>query len=769
MKFARVTAIFAALACCEMRPLGAFAQTYAEHIATGFGQPLFGTAAPSDPSRLFVASTWMGRVDVLDLTTRTKLPAPFLDVSADLPNPLSSEQGILGMAFDPDYLTNGFVYVDYTRPDSSIEVRRFRVNGNPATSNSVDPSSGHTIINIPRSFYWHYGGWIDFSPRDGYLYINVGDPGGGHAQIITNDLDGKVLRLDVRTDAFPLDPSRNYAIPPTNPLVGKEGDDEIWAYGLRNPWRASFDRATGDLWINDTGQNSREEVNYQHAESTGGQNYGWPYREGTLTINQPGNPPPVLTEPAYDYSHNNPDPLYQGSVVTASSLYRGPVAALQGFYLFTDFGSRNIWSLDPDAVDMRASVRNINSILQPDLGTIRGIASFGEDSLGNVYLMEYDVPDQGEVWKIASHSQVAVWNGNSASAGVSGDGANWAGANNWMRGPNIDAAPIDQDLVIFSPGSSHSTIRLNANRLVSAVIFSASYTLNGDKLTVLSGNVTVTAGITAVINSDLAAQSLNHSIRKLGTGRLLVNGTVGQVAVKEGTLSGSGTLDYLTALNGAIVAPGNSAGIMRVLNDFKMHSGATLSIDIGGRDNSDLQNPQFDILVIEGAARLAGTLSVELIDLGNLVYSPVAGDSFTILTASDGIIGTFDAVRLPALQPGLIWEQAVREDAFILKVARFPGDYDQNGVVDAADYLVWRKTLGQTGTGLAADGNGNNQIDPSDYDVWRAHYGHTTGSGLSAIANAAVPEPSTLVLSILMAAGWCIRRSRAALKVPTTR
>ncbi|HEY3392945.1 MAG TPA: PQQ-dependent sugar dehydrogenase [Lacipirellulaceae bacterium] len=206
----------------------------------------------------------------------------------DLPNPLFNEQGLLGLAFDPDYATNGYFYVNYTGADNSLNVRRYRVLGDPALSNVADPDSGHTILRIPKEPTWHNGGWIDFGPNDGYLYITTGDPGGGNAQLISTSLHGKILRVDVRSDAFPADPARNYSIPPSNPFVGREGLDEIWAYGLRNPWRASFDRATGDLWINDVGELLREEVNIQPAGSAGGENYGWPHREGTIPTPWPG-------------------------------------------------------------------------------------------------------------------------------------------------------------------------------------------------------------------------------------------------------------------------------------------------------------------------------------------------------------------------------------------------------------------------------------------------------------------------------------------------
>lgn len=756
-RFPPILAIVAALFCDSIGSDRAAAQTYAERVVTGLDGPLAGTYAPGDPTRLFIDDIWKGQIKIVDLVAHTVLPTPFLVIN-DLPNPLhSGEQGLLGVTFDPGYATNGYFYVDYTRDDNSLEVRRYRVLGDPATSNVADPDSGHTIINIPKEAPWHNAGWLGFGPNDGYLYINVGDPGGNQAQDLTDNLLGKVLRLDVRDvspDAYPSDPSRNYALPPTNPYVGIEGDDEIWAYGLRNPWRASFDRQTGDLWINDTGQNDREEVDYQAADSPGGINYGWQIREGTAG----GPTPPGLTDPVYDYSHVDANGNFQGNAITASAFYRGPVADFQGHYFFSDLGSGSIWKLDPDAVDIRASVTKVNNLLVPDTtngGPLRAIVSFGEDSIGNVYLIEWDFAPDGDIFRIATASKDAVWNGNNATAGAAGDGTDWSAANNWTRGAAIDAAVVDQDQVIFAAGSSQSVINLGANRVVSAVTFAAPYTLNGNTLKVVSGNVTVDAGVTAVVHSELVAETANHSIRKLGTGTLLVEGLAGQVAVKAGTLGGSGTLDYLTVRDGGTVAPGASTGIMSVTHSFTMYDGAALAFEIGGNSNANPASPQFDQLVITGAAKVAGALSVNFIDLGAGVFSPASGDSFALLSAAGGLTGTFGVVNLPALASGLVWREIVSANAFSLSVvSRLAGDYNDDLVVDAADYAVWRRMSGNTGPSLAADGSGptgspDGVVDDFDYDFWRAHFGETAMNPASA---AAVPEPTALTLALLLAA-----------------
>jgi hypothetical protein len=715
--------------------------------------------APGDSNRLFVARVWDGDIRVVDLATRSMLTDPFLKIN-DLPSPLGNEQGLLGLAFDPDFATNGYFYVNSTGPDNSLSVRRYRVLGDPATSNVADPNSGHTILHLPRPFSWHNGGWIGFGPHDGYLYVNHGDPGGGNAQDVTDNLYGKVLRIDVRDDDFPEDPQQNYAIPPTNPFVGKDGDDEIWALGLRNPWQSSFDRATGDLWINDVGENLREEVNYQPAGKSAA-NYGWPHREGSLTAPfEWGEPPsPKFTEPAFDYTRDDPDPLMRGTVIGGGQLYRGPVAALNGHYLFGDYGNGNIWKLDPDAVDPRASVTNITSQLLANAHVYHQIPAFGEDADGNVYLIiNYD-EGHGEIRRVATRSQDIVWNGDDALWGEGGDGSAWGSALNWTRGDSPDAPFIAEDNVIFAPSSLKPHIFLGRDRTVAAVTFHASYTLHDHTLKVLSGNVIVDRGVTATIASTLSAETVHHSIRKLGAGTLLVEGHAGQTAVKEGTLGGTGSLDHLTVRKGGTVAPGVSTGVLTVLDSFTMEPGATLAIDFGGRSNSDIDHPQFDQLLIEGTARLAGTLDVTRIDLGSGIFVPRANDAFQILTAAGGISGWFDALDLPALPADLKWRLDSNGFVLSLKVvslaSRLHGDFNDDGTVDAADYIVWRNTRGQSGSLLDADGTGPNgtadgMVNTLDYELWRSNFGTTQSAAGQALV---VCGPHSIRLVLI---GMCI-------------
>jgi Glucose / Sorbosone dehydrogenase/PEP-CTERM motif len=762
----RARLLLACLATASVAQSPAIAQTYAERIVGGFGQiPMFGTHVPGDANRLFVGRTWEGRISILDLTTRTVLPTDFLYIADLLPNPRTSEQGLLGIAFDPNYATNGYFYIHYTATDNSVKVVRYNVQGDPATSNIADPNSAHTILHVPKgNVTWHNSGWIDFGPNDGYFYMTLGDPS-NFAQS-TDNLHGKIMRVDVHgEDAYPDDPSRNFAIPPSNPFVNKDGLDEIWAWGLRNPFRADFDNLTGDLWINDVGQDTREEVNFQPADSPGGENYGWPRREGSIT-GPPGHgapPSPAYVEPVYDYPHNGPDPLYRGNVIAAGGFYRGPVDAIWGFYFFSDNGSRNIWKLDPDAVDRRASVMNVNHLFVPNAGFLNRVPAFGEDAAGNMYFMDYDAAGASEIFRFATASKDIVWNGNDTSAGVAGNGTGWGDANNWTRGGVTDAAFVAQDNVVFAAGSSQPIVDLGADRTVAAMTFQAPFRLQNHALKVLSGNVFVESGVTAVIDANLSAENANQSLRKMGTGTLIVNGDAGQIAVKEGTLGGSGTLDHLTVREGATVAPGASIGILTVENSFTMHAGSTLRIELDGNDNSNPLDPEYDQVVVGGTFKANGTLEVVLFDNGN-VFAPDDGDTFAVVSTEESIIGQFSDIELPTLAGGLAWEiDPTDGTSFLISAtSMLRSDFNDDGVVDAADYVVWRTQAGQGGIDLAADGTGSNgmpdgQVNDLDYNFWKANFG-TSVAASNAQFLRSVPEPSGLLLSCLGALGWLTRR-----------
>lgn len=357
-----------------------------KNLAATFERPVFATSAPGDPDRLYVVEQLSGRVMIVDVRTGLKNATPFLD----LPEALiaaGGEQGFLGLAFHPDYASNGRLFTYFTQADGDVEVRSFLRSA--TDPDRVAAGSGDTILVIDRqnTATNHNGGWMDFGP-DGMLYIAVGDQSGGPSNNNSQDVNslwGKILRIDVDGDDFAGNAARDYAIPAGNPFVGRAGADEVWALGLRNPWRNSFDRATGDLYIADVGQNQREEINFQTAGAPGGANYGWRVKEGELVFNDaiPGNPAPdspQLTDPVVTYAHD----AEGGVSVIGGYVYRGQSAGMEGRYVYTDFASNNLWSfriVDGRAIDVTEHSAQLAG------AAVSGVTSFAEDGRGNLYVI----------------------------------------------------------------------------------------------------------------------------------------------------------------------------------------------------------------------------------------------------------------------------------------------------------------------------------------------------------------------------------------------
>lgn len=350
-----------------------------ETIASGLARPLFVTHAPGDFDRIFIIeqrSGSTGRIRIFDLNTNTLLPTPFLSQTVST----SSEQGLLGLAFHPDYETNGKFYINYTNTSGDTIVDEFTVSANP---DIADGFSRRQILFVDQPFSNHNGGWIGFGP-DEYLYVSMGDGGSGgdpgnRAQDITNQLLGKMLRIDVNGDDFPGSSAFNYAIPADNPFVGVSGDDEIWAYGLRNVWRAAFDRETGDLYMGDVGQNAIEEIDFQPASSAGGENYGWRCYEGNNAFNTFGcGPAADYVFPIQTYSHSGGN-----CSITGGEVYRGcAIPELDGTYFYADYCSGQAFSFKYDGVNQTEFQSRTFEI-----GGGFGIVSFGLDAYGEMYLV----------------------------------------------------------------------------------------------------------------------------------------------------------------------------------------------------------------------------------------------------------------------------------------------------------------------------------------------------------------------------------------------
>ena len=405
-----------------LHPGGSFAAPRVERVAAGLDWPVFLTAPPGDTTRVFIVEGHTGSIRILRLSDLTLLPTAFLTVPGVSQG---TEQGLLGLAFHPNYASNGYFYVYYTNPDT--QVVRYQVSGDP---NVANPGSATPVLSFVQPQPNHNGGWIGFGP-DHELYISSGDGGAsddnaeghtpdiGNGQDITDNLLGKILRIDIDGDDFPLDPAKNYAIPAGNPFVGVSGDDEIWAYGLRNPWRPSFDRATGNFYIADVGQGACEEIDVQYQSSPGGENYGWRLREAliaTPTVGIGGPKPPGAIDPILNYPHSGascsgPDlgPGFVGIAITGGYVYRGPVTQLIGRYFFADFGTARLWSLVWDGTaPIFANGTNFTGLTDhtgdpaftPNVGSIGSVSSFGEDAAGNLYIIDLD----GEIFRLPEPS-----------------------------------------------------------------------------------------------------------------------------------------------------------------------------------------------------------------------------------------------------------------------------------------------------------------------------------------------------------------------------
>lgn len=352
--------LFDTASCRETQSVGSLSLT---PFASGLVAPVCLTHAGD--TRLFAVNQH-GLIMVVN-SNGVVNPQPFLNISGRIK--YGGEEGLLGLAFDPGYKTNGYFYVNYVGTNDSTHISRFSVN--PSTPDIADPSSELRLMTIFQPYTNHKGGDLAFGP-DGYLYIGLGDGGSGgdpgnRAQNLS-ELLGKILRIDVHHGS-------PYSIPETNPFYNTaSARREIWAYGLRNPWRFSFDRLTGDLWMGDVGQNMYEEIDFQPASGTGGENYGWRCYEGNAVYDTIGcNSSSAYTSPVYAYPH------VPECAVIGGYVYRTSVASsYYGSYFFSDYCSDRIWTLQNVSGNWMAK----------ELGQFPGnnFSTFGEDATGNLYI-----------------------------------------------------------------------------------------------------------------------------------------------------------------------------------------------------------------------------------------------------------------------------------------------------------------------------------------------------------------------------------------------
>ncbi|MCZ7564148.1 MAG: PQQ-dependent sugar dehydrogenase [Burkholderiales bacterium] len=379
--------------CTLLRPVGFVAAALvalpcaaldATLVASGFNVPVFLTA-PAGDARLFVVEKG-GTIKLLS----GGVASTYLDLSGLVDT--SGERGLLGLAFDPAFGTNGRLFVNYIDKTSKDTVVAM-YTASSASADTADPASGKTILTIDQSADQaiHKAGWIGFRPGEpGNLYIASGDGGPGNdpsnnAQNLASNL-GKILRVTPQAGG-------GYTVPADNPFVGAAGNVEIWAYGLRNPYRNSFDRQSGDFWIADVGEDLREELNFEAADFAGGANYGWRAREGSVDNPNVGDSAPVgAVDPFYEYAQ-----VGGGRAIIGGYVYRGgAVEGLDGTYFFGDFVTGQVFSARKsgasfvDVIDRTAELGN-------PLGAWQ-LASFGEDGYGGLYA----VARNGNIYQIAA-------------------------------------------------------------------------------------------------------------------------------------------------------------------------------------------------------------------------------------------------------------------------------------------------------------------------------------------------------------------------------
>jgi glucose/arabinose dehydrogenase len=419
-------AVFTALAAAASLSarLDAAVTLQAQLIAGGFSSPTFVTTAPGDNTHLYIlekGSSGTAKIKVHNLSTH--VTSDFLTISGVA---TSGEQGLLGLAFDPNYATNGNFYVNYNATTSIAgaasvtTVAVFHANS-PTVANPVRLGNVYTLTQTDQTN--HKGGWIGFSPRAGdanNLYIAIGDGGnfndtgnghvaGGNAQSLTNHF-GKILRINVNS-ASP----NTHTIPANNPFAGAADVNSraIFAYGLRNPFRDSFDRATGDLYIGDVGQDAREEIDVQKASNaSGGENYGWRVREGFIQTPTVGGALTAgMTQPILDYAQDTGITTLAGRTVIGGYVYRGSaIPELAGTYIFGDYlGPQNVANPKTEIFSLKYDGTTVTEITDLtamiNTGQINNITSFGEDNFGEIYIVDVGLNSaagQGEIYKLVA-------------------------------------------------------------------------------------------------------------------------------------------------------------------------------------------------------------------------------------------------------------------------------------------------------------------------------------------------------------------------------
>lgn len=633
-------------------------------VVSGMITTVAAATAPSDPGFLYVVEKDTGIIWRANVETGQR--TVFLDIPQG-EFTTNDERGVLGLAFHPNYEANGRFFVFLADAQGDIQVREYhRSASNPAVADAASTLA----IEVPHpTFSNHYGSFIGFSPVDGYLYISTGDGGGGgdtgnNAQNL-NVLLGKMLRIDVNGDDFPGDASRNYAIPASNPFVGVAGADEIWAYGLRNPFRASFDPRNGDLYIGDVGQAAREEINYRAFNAAPGANFGWRIIEGSLPYNpgppgtpQPGDPSLILPVLEYDPS--------VGRTVIGGEVFVGAAPGFVGHYVFGDYVSGRIFSLAVvngqavDAVDRSAQITG-------SMPTF--IVDFVTSSSGALYVLGIG----GNVWRldpsVGAEDVGDILNGEGGNDTIYGN----VGADQLSGGDGNDTLHADSFDVLVSGGAGIDWVYFNDTR---AVTFNAG-----------AAAVEVVFGGSGDDTIDATTQTLVFTAFGGNGADNLTGGISGD------TLFGQAGNDTLAGGDGADVLWGEA-------DADQLTGGAgddTLFVD--AQDTLISGGANYDYVYFTGAGNFvidAGTAGLEWIfsgggndtilaasqTVGIIVYGGAGGDTITGGAGADVIFGQdgADTIVGGALNDTL-WGEAGADSLS-------GGDGDDTLIADATDTFV---------------------------------------------------------------------------------
>ncbi|MBM1174706.1 PQQ-dependent sugar dehydrogenase [Microvirga arabica] len=569
---------------------------------------------------------------VYDTSTGQTLGTSFLNVSSDVRT--DGEQGLLGLAFAPDFASSRKFYVYLSNTSGDVEIREYKtLAGNPLIA---DTSSMRLInrIDFPSSTN-HRGGWIGFGP-DGYLYVATGDgANGANSQSLGNQL-GKILRLDVNADAFPADPVRNYALPADNPasIAGIDGSavgTGIYAAGLRNPWRVSFDRHTGEMYIGDVGQNTYEEINLGRP----GANYGWSVTEGPFN---PGTYP-NYTNPIHAYDHD------RGQSVTGGYVYRGPEQDFQGTYFFSDFVSHRIWSLQRSSGSW--TFTDLTGTVSVGGGPIGSVSSMGEDASGNLYIVDYG----GKIFRLDLKSGSGPHPGSDAADILYGRGGNdriyGGGGNDTLyggSGSDILRGGAGADLLLGGSGFDYADYRDASGRVIldlSKTTQSGSEA-SGDRLSSIQG------AFGGAFN-DVLRGSASHNTLRGGAGNDSLSGNAGDDRLygeaSRDTIWGSAGKDWLSG--------GQEADVFRWLSIGTV--GSALDRADVVRDFSSRAHDRLDLTRIDANTLRDGNQAFSFIGKGGFTaagqirYEAVGSEARVFLN-TDADLQAEGTIRLLAVR-----------------------------------------------------------------------------------------------------------------------